>query len=55
MWAEHFSGSFSQLDLRMSVKTLDAVPRTCLSWDALGSLTFAAERSKRWELPYDDM
>ena len=55
MWAQHFSGSFSQLDLRSSVKTLDAVPRTCLSWDAAGSLTFVAERPRRWEVPYDDM
>ncbi|EKM54156.1 uncharacterized protein PHACADRAFT_257792 [Phanerochaete carnosa HHB-10118-sp] len=55
LWAEHFSGAFSQLDLRMSVKTLDAVPRASLSWDVSGSLAFVADRPKRWEVPYDDI
>ncbi|GJE95841.1 hypothetical protein PsYK624_120310 [Phanerochaete sordida] len=55
LWAEHFSGTFSQLDMRTSVKTLDAVPRASLSWDVSGSLTFVADRPKRWEAPYDDI
>lgn len=55
LWAEHFSGTFSQLDLRLSVKTLDAVPRAALSWDIAGSLAFVTDRPKRWEVPYDDV
>ena len=55
LWVLRQSGTFSQLDLRMCVKTLDAVPRAALAWDVSGSLTFVADRPKRWEVPYDDV
>ena len=55
MWAQHFSGTFSQLDLRSSTRPIDAVPRAAMTWDATGSLTFVAGRPGRWEIPYDDM
>ncbi len=54
LWAQHFSGAFSQLDLRYSSRPLDAIPRSAVTWDPTGSLTFVAGRSKRWEIPYDD-
>ncbi|OCH91390.1 WD40 repeat-like protein [Obba rivulosa] len=55
IWAQHHSGSFSQLDMRDASRPLDAIPRSALSWDATGCLAFAADRPKRWEIPYDDI
>ncbi|KIP08502.1 hypothetical protein PHLGIDRAFT_34968, partial [Phlebiopsis gigantea 11061_1 CR5-6] len=55
IWAQHFSGTFSQLDLRTSTRPVDAIPRTAVSWDAQGCLLFVADRPKRWEVPYDDV
>ena len=34
---------------------IDCVPRTALTWDASGSLTFATDYQRPWEVPYDDM
>ncbi|CAL1708081.1 unnamed protein product [Somion occarium] len=55
IWAQHFSGSFSQFDLRQMLKPLDAVPRVAATWDVSGSLVFVADRPRRWEVPYDDI
>lgn len=55
MWAQHYSGSFSQFDLRQMSKPLDAVTRQAATWDATGTLTFVADKPRRWEVPYDDM
>ncbi|TFK63945.1 WD40 repeat-like protein [Pluteus cervinus] len=54
LWAQHSSGTFSQVDLRETVRPLDAIPRSAVSWDASGSLAFVADRAVRWETPYDD-
>jgi hypothetical protein len=55
MWAQHSSGAFSQLDVRHSIKPLDAVPRVSISWDVSGTLAFVSDRPPVWETPYDDM
>ncbi|KAI0686851.1 hypothetical protein BC835DRAFT_1287288 [Cytidiella melzeri] len=55
LWAQHFSGTFSQLDLRYCVRTLDAVPRLAATWDPTGALLFVVDRPKQWEIPYDDI
>ena len=55
LWAQHFSGAFSQLDLRYSARTVDAMPRSAATWDPTGSLLFVADKPKRWEVPYDDV
>lgn len=55
VWAQHSSGTFSQLDLRQSIKPLDNVPRAAASWDASGSLAFVTDKPRRWEVPFDDM
>jgi WD repeat-containing protein 24 len=55
MWAQHSSGTFSQLDLRESVKPLDAIPRLAVAWEPSGTLAFAADRPMKWEIPYDDV
>ncbi|EMD38736.1 hypothetical protein CERSUDRAFT_112461 [Gelatoporia subvermispora B] len=55
IWAQHHSGTFSQLDLRDASRPVDAIPRAALSWHAAGCLTFAADKPKRWEIPYDDV
>ncbi|KAI0093423.1 hypothetical protein BDY19DRAFT_923627 [Irpex rosettiformis] len=55
LWAQHFSGTFQQLDLRYSTRALDAIPRLAVSWDPTGSLVFVADSPKHWEIPYDDI
>ena len=55
LWVQHFSGAFSQLDLRASSRPLDAMPRAAIAWDPCGSLMFVSGKSKKWEIPYDDM
>ena len=55
VWTQHFSGTFSQIDLRDCIKPIDTVPRVALSWEASGSLAFVSDRKLRWEIPYDDM
>ncbi|KAH9931931.1 uncharacterized protein B0H18DRAFT_1083425 [Fomitopsis serialis] len=55
IWAQHSSGTFSQLDLRACCRPLDAVSRTAVSWDPAGSLAFVTDQRKRWEIPYDDV
>lgn len=55
LWAQHTSGTFSQLDLRHCVRPLDMVTRTAVTWDVAGSLVFVADHPKLWEVPYDDM
>lgn len=55
LWAQHSSGTFSQLDVRNSHKPLDAIPRTSVSWEAGGALAFVSGRKGRWEIPFDDM
>ncbi|KAI0929589.1 hypothetical protein AcV7_005082 [Taiwanofungus camphoratus] len=54
IWAQHPSGTFSQLDLRHSSRPLDAISRTALSWDAAGTLAFVNDNPSRWDIPYDD-
>ena len=55
LWAQHYSGTFSQFDLKQMSKPIDAVSRTASPWDATGTLTFVADKPRRWEIPYDDM
>jgi hypothetical protein len=55
LWAQHASGTFSQLDMRESIRPLDAIPRVAATWEASGSVTFVTDRPKAWEAPYDDM
>jgi hypothetical protein len=55
IWAQHSSGTFSQLDLRHSFKPIDAIPRTSVTWEAGGSLAFLSGRQNRWEVPFDDV
>ncbi|KAH9830000.1 uncharacterized protein C8Q71DRAFT_788214 [Rhodofomes roseus] len=55
IWAQHSSGTFSQLDLRASCKPLDAVSSTAVTWDPIGTLAFVTDQRKRWEVPYDDV
>jgi WD repeat-containing protein 24 len=53
--AQHSSGMFSQIDLRDSTKPLDLIPRVAATWEASGSVAFVADRTRRWEVPYDDV
>jgi WD repeat-containing protein 24 len=55
IWAQHWSGTFAQLDLRDSIKPLDSIPRVAATWEVSGSLAFVSDQRKRWEPPYDDM
>ncbi|KAI0255356.1 hypothetical protein BJV78DRAFT_1273608 [Lactifluus subvellereus] len=55
LWAQHPSGTFAQLDLRISYRPLDAVPRLAASWTASNSLTFVVDKKSTWEVPYDDL
>ncbi|KAG2077771.1 hypothetical protein BDR04DRAFT_1064549 [Suillus decipiens] len=61
LWVQHASGTFAQVDLRRSVRPIDAVPRVALSWnvgidgDTDGTLAFVSDRRARWEIPYDDI
>ncbi|KAH7923852.1 hypothetical protein BV22DRAFT_1067906 [Leucogyrophana mollusca] len=66
VWAQHSSGTFAQLDLRNSVKPIDAVSRVALAWSVHGSsegyegigegaLAFVADKEGKWEVPYDDV
>lgn len=55
LWAQHSSGTFSQLDLRQSYKPIDAIPRTSVAWEAGGGLAFVSARKSGWEVPYDDV
>lgn len=55
IWAQHSSGSFSQLDLRYSSKPLNAITRTAVTWDPVGTLAFVTDQRKRWDIPYDDV
>ncbi|KAJ7741513.1 hypothetical protein DFH07DRAFT_52395 [Mycena maculata] len=55
IWATHSSGMFSQIDLRDATKPIDAIPRMAATWEASGSLAFVADKTVRWEVPYDDI
>lgn len=55
MWAQHSSGTFSQLDVRQSHRPIDAIPQTSLAWEATGGLAFVTAKKGRWEIPFDDM
>ena len=55
LWAQHISGTFSQLDVRNAIKPIDAVPRSSVAWEAGGALAFVSGNRARWEVPYDDM
>ncbi|PPQ79096.1 hypothetical protein CVT25_002889 [Psilocybe cyanescens] len=55
LWAEHTSGSFSQIDLRDTTKPIDAIPRVAAAWEATGSMAFVIDTTGRWEVPYDDI
>lgn len=55
IWAQHTSGSFSQIDLRDTTKPLDAIPRVAATWGATGSLAFVTEKKDICEIPYDDL
>lgn len=55
IWAQHSSGSFSQLDLRHCSKPLKAITRTAVTWDPVGTLAFVTDQPKRWDTPYDDV
>ncbi|KAG7089936.1 hypothetical protein E1B28_011566 [Marasmius oreades] len=54
-WGQHFSGMFSQIDLRDVTKPIDAIGRVAVDWEAGGGLTFVADRKETDEVPYDDM
>ncbi|KAL0577975.1 SEA (Seh1-associated) complex subunit [Marasmius crinis-equi] len=54
VWGQHYSGMFSQMDLRDATKPIDAVPRVAVGWEAGGGLTFVAGRQEEGEVPYDD-
>ena len=55
IWAQHASGTFSQIDLRDATKPIDAIPRVAATWEVTGSLAFITERKDPWEVPYDDL
>ncbi|KAF7973520.1 hypothetical protein HWV62_14940 [Athelia sp. TMB] len=55
LWAQHPTGTFSQLDVRASHKPVDSVPRASVTWEAGGSLAFISGKKGRWEVPYDDI
>ncbi|TFK48866.1 WD40 repeat-like protein [Heliocybe sulcata] len=55
LWAHHSSGTFSQLDVRHSIRPLDAIPRVAMDWQAAGALAFVADKRPMWEVPYDDI
>ncbi|KAF8813412.1 hypothetical protein BYT27DRAFT_7158298 [Phlegmacium glaucopus] len=55
IWAQHASGSFSQIDLRDATKPLDAIPRVAATWEVTGSIAFVTEKKNHWEIPYDDL
>ena len=55
IWAQHSSGTFSQIDLRDCVKPIDAVSRVAVAWEASGSLAFVSDRITSYEIPYDDV
>jgi hypothetical protein len=55
VWAQHPSGTFSQIDLREATKPLDAITCTSTTWETFGSLAFVVNKKHRWETPYDDM
>ncbi|KAF5368038.1 hypothetical protein D9758_004483 [Tetrapyrgos nigripes] len=55
IWAQHSTGMFSQIDLRDTIRPIDAIPRATVAWEASGSLTFVADPQREWEVPYDDL
>ncbi|KAF8960014.1 hypothetical protein BDZ97DRAFT_1922438 [Flammula alnicola] len=55
IWAQHASGTFSQLDLRNATKPIDSIPRVATTWEATGSMAFVVDEHERWEPPYDDL
>jgi hypothetical protein len=55
LWAQHSSGTFSQLDLRYSNKTINVIPRTSLTREAEVGLVFISGKKGRCEVPFDDM
>jgi len=55
IWAQHSSGTISQLDIRQSSRPIDAIPRTSVTWEAGGGLAFVSGRRSRWEVPFDDV
>lgn len=55
IWTQHFSGTFSQTDLRTCVKPIDSVNPTAISWSESGSITFALDVEDPNQIPYDDI
>ncbi|KAL0060378.1 SEA (Seh1-associated) complex subunit [Marasmius tenuissimus] len=55
VWGQHYSGMFSQIDLRDATRPIDAVQRVAVGWEAGGGLTFVAGRKEDDEVPYDDV
>ncbi|KIM86376.1 hypothetical protein PILCRDRAFT_816306 [Piloderma croceum F 1598] len=48
LWAQHSSGTFSQLDLPQVYKPIDAIPRTSVTWEA--SFAILSARKSCWEV-----
>ena len=38
LWAQHSSGTFTQLDLWHSYKPIDVIPRVSVAWEAGGGV-----------------
>jgi WD repeat-containing protein 24 len=55
IWAQHSSGTFSQIDLRDCIKSVDLITSKAVTWEASGSLTFVTVRENPWQVPYDDV
>ncbi|ESK95845.1 wd repeat-containing protein 24 [Moniliophthora roreri MCA 2997] len=55
IWGQHYSGMFSQIDLRDVTKPIDTVERVAVGWEASGGLAFVADKKDEWEMPYDDV
>ncbi|KJA20557.1 hypothetical protein HYPSUDRAFT_216934 [Hypholoma sublateritium FD-334 SS-4] len=55
LWAQHASGTFSQLDLRNVTKPIDTIPRAAATWDVTGSMAFVVDDVNPHEVPYDDV
>ncbi|KAG6810839.1 hypothetical protein H0H92_010103, partial [Tricholoma furcatifolium] len=55
IWTQSSSGTFAQIDLRHSIKPLDAITSTAASWESSGSLAFAADVDMECHIPYDDV
>ncbi|KAG6849182.1 hypothetical protein H0H93_010639, partial [Arthromyces matolae] len=55
IWTQSSSGTFAQIDLRNSIKPLDAMPTSTTTWESSGTLTFATDTKPEWQIPYDDI